>query len=149
MEDRSATIGSLDRLNLGKLKQRQQKNDKLVQRKSAEMSSKKTLLKTVPSSTISCSSAASDTDCVKSDDDASTCSRSSHKRQVKTGALLEVPYDILSRNSVTEVMTRCGITPASASVFLQSIILELIYSGKQDLSDSTVTIEVLIIIFFL
>ena len=45
MEDRSATIGSLDRLNLGKIKQRQQKNDKLVQRKSPEMSSKKLCLK--------------------------------------------------------------------------------------------------------
>ena len=55
---------------------------------------------------------------------------------MKTGALLEVPYDILSRNPVAEVMTRCGITPASASIFLQSIILESIYSGKKDLSDS-------------
>ena len=49
MEDRSATIESLDRLNLGKAKQRQQKNDKLVQRKSAEISSKETQFKTVPS----------------------------------------------------------------------------------------------------
>ena len=136
MEDRSATIGSIDRLNLEKVKQRQQKNDKLVQRKSAEMSSKKTLFKTASSSTTLCSSAASDRDCVKSDDDAPTCSRSSHKRQVKTGALLEVPCDILSRNSVTEVMTRCGITPASASLFLQSIILKSIYPGKEDTSNS-------------
>ena len=135
LEDRSATIGSHDRKNLTKLQLKQQKRHK-VERKKVELSKARAQFEVTPSENISCSSSTSDSG--NSQDEIPGCSATpmAHRRTVKTGAILEIPYDILSKSSVVEVMTRCGISPSAGSAFLQSILLESQYSGNEELTES-------------
>lgn len=136
LEDRTATLGSHDRSNLAKIKQKHQKEDRLIQRKNVASTTARMQFEMVPSEIISGSSSASDS--ARSEEDVPSGSKASevHRRKVKSGALLEVPYDILARTSVVEVMTRCGISPASGSALLQSIITASTYSGQEDLTNA-------------
>ena len=103
LEDRSATIGSHDRKNLTKLQLKQQKRHKVEERKKVELSKARAQFEVTSSENISCLSSTSDGG--NSQDEIPGCSATAHRRTVKTGAILEIPYDILSKSSVAEVMT--------------------------------------------
>ena len=97
LEDQSATIGSHDRKNLTKLQLKQQKRHKVEERKKVELSKARAQFEVTPSENISCSSSTSDSG--NSQDEIPGCSATptAHQRTVKTGAILEIPYDILSK----------------------------------------------------
>ena len=135
LEDWSATIRSHDRKNFTKLQLKQQKRHK-VERKKVELSKARAQFEVTPSENISCLSSTSDSG--NSQDEIPGCSATptAHQRTVKTGAILEIPYDILSKSLVVKVMTRCGISPSAGSAFLQSILLESQYSGNEELTES-------------
>ena len=109
MGDRSATFGVYDRATSKKFKEKQKKRKKVEERKLLNVEVMQDQFATKSSESLYFSSSASESDYSISEEPICSKMTKPRRRLQKTGALLQVPHDILSKKSVLLLANIIGL----------------------------------------